>query len=237
MTRHWASVLLERERRRAMALPSATHLPDNVFMATKKPKARKPAKKPVKPAVKRKKKKPPKPNPFDGSATLQLIKQPPQPVIHVDQNNGEVRKLVVDKSGLTSYWEKIGEQGPIGHLPPEVGGIPDDLADLIVSGDPADVDALVARSAASFSASGAQYNANLYARATTAYNDWRRTGKRGEPKMPGPATFDPSEWERGVNHYRPANFQAVYHWMIDHDSGRNPDSAKAAIPIPPEYDY
>ncbi len=185
----------------------------------------------------KRKKKAPKPNPFDGSATLQLIKQPPAPVIKVDQNNGVVSRLVVDKSGLTSYFEEIGEEGPIGSLPPEIGSISDELADLIRSGSPMDGDGLLARSAASFVSDSARYNANLYARAVTAYNDWRRTGKRKEPTMPAAATFDRASFQKGVNHYRPANFEEVLGWMRAHNSGGDSNSAIAAIPIPPEYDY
>lgn len=208
-------------------------------MATKKKAAKKrkiARRKPVKKAKKNTLANPtPAPNPFDGSAALTLIKQPPRPVIEVDAY-GVIRKLVVDKSGLTSYWDVIGEQGPLGNKPPEPGNISDEMANKIRNGHPTDGDSLLARSAASVVASNLVFNAGLFARYASKFNDWRK-GQGKEPKGPLPPTFNAAEFVPGVNHYRPVDFNEVYDWMVTHHSGSNPDSAAAAIPIPPEYDY
>jgi hypothetical protein len=173
-------------------------------------------------------------SPFEGK-DLVLIK--PAEKTHVEPGTGEVFKLWVDPSGLSSGWFSTGEYVLLdgaGSQPPGVGSVPADLSER-VRATPMDSDSILAASAASFCNKNAQYNADRYAAFVDAMITWQKTKQGKKPVAPALPETDPAKWVGGVQYYRPCNFAFVYDWMRGNSSGSNPNDVH--IPLPPEVDY
>lgn len=182
---------------------------------------------------------PPAENPFSGR---QVLIQQKGYQKNIDPQSGAVSELYVDPSGRTSYWVYTGEYVVVDpssvNRPPAIGGIPAEMYEQMKA-DAFNPDSILVASAISFCDSSNTYNNSRYEAAVDAVVAWQRRGRAGtQPAFPKAPELDPSKWIKGVAYYRPANFDQVYRWMVDHDAGRNPDSVAAQIPLPPDVgDY